>query len=138
MKVAKADKEEWEKVMRWVHALDEELKYPEKSDDEFGAWVRTTAPCLFRVVFGYQILVDNACDPDADTLEFKPEIVKAMDAYEAIDAAKTELKRAIAILIDDAFTAGFDADNAGVLGHYDGFARAEAAIEECFDTKGIP
>ena len=30
------------------------------------------APGLMRVAFGYQVLVDNACDPDADTLEWKP------------------------------------------------------------------
>jgi hypothetical protein len=79
--MAKASKEEWEKVMRWVHDLDEELKYPTKDDKELGDWLRKTAPNLFRVVFGYQVLVDNACDPNADALEFKPEIVAAMEAY---------------------------------------------------------
>lgn len=45
-------------------------------------------------------------------------------------AAKDALKKEIAKIVDDAFTAGFDADNAGALGHFDGFALAEAAIEK--------
>lgn len=44
--------------------------------------------------------------------------------------AKEALKKEIAKIIDDAFTAGFDADNAGALDHFDGFALAEAAIEK--------
>ena len=27
-----------------------------------------------RVIFGYQVLLDNVCDPEADTLEYKKEI----------------------------------------------------------------
>ena len=33
-----------------------------------------------RVVFGYEVLVDNVCDPDLDYLEFKPEIKKFLDS----------------------------------------------------------
>lgn len=80
MTVAKASREEWESVMSFANELDEEIKHPSKSDEELGAWVRN-APCLFRVVFGYQVMVDNACDPTSDTLAFKPEIVAAMEAY---------------------------------------------------------
>ena len=78
MKVAKASKEEWEYVMKFVQTLEDEIKYPEKTDEELGAWVRK-APCLFRVVFGYQVLVDNCCDPDNDALEWKPELKKLME-----------------------------------------------------------
>jgi hypothetical protein len=82
MKMAKASKEEWEKVMRFANELEEEIKYPEKSDKELGAWVRN-APCLFRVVFGYQVLVDNCADPNLNHLEFKPEIKAALESLAA-------------------------------------------------------
>ena len=32
-----------------------------------------------RVVFGYEVLVDNVCDPNLDYLEFKPEIKSLME-----------------------------------------------------------
>jgi hypothetical protein len=32
-----------------------------------------------RVVFGYEVLVDNVCDPDLDYLEFKPELKKLLE-----------------------------------------------------------
>jgi len=81
MKMAKADKQEWESVMRFVNELEQEIKWPEKTDEELGAWVRK-APVLTRVVFGYQVLVDNCADPNLDHLDFKPEIKAAMEAYE--------------------------------------------------------
>ena len=31
-----------------------------------------------RIVMGYEVLIDNACDPDLDYLDFKPEIKKLM------------------------------------------------------------
>jgi hypothetical protein len=31
-----------------------------------------------RVIMGFEVLVDNACDPDLDYLDFKPEIKKLM------------------------------------------------------------
>ncbi len=79
MQMAKASKEEWEAVMRFANELEEEIKYPKMTDEELGAWVRE-APCLFRVVFGYQVLVDNCADPNLDHLEFKPEIKAALEA----------------------------------------------------------
>jgi hypothetical protein len=32
-----------------------------------------------RVVFGYEILVDNVCDPNLDYLEFKPELKELLE-----------------------------------------------------------
>ncbi len=79
MKMAKASKEEWEAVLRFVNELEEEIKWPQKTNEELGKWVRN-APCMFRVVFGYQVLVDNCTDTNLDHLEFKPEIKAALEA----------------------------------------------------------
>ena len=79
MKMAKAPREEWEACMKFVHELEAEIKWPEKSDEELRAWLND-APCLFRVVFGYQVLVDNCADPASDYLDFKPEIKAAVES----------------------------------------------------------
>lgn len=75
--MAKAPQDEWEKVMRFVNELEDEIKYRQMTDAELGAWVRK-APPLSRTVFGYSVLIDNCCDPDADTLQWKPEIAKLL------------------------------------------------------------
>jgi len=35
-----------------------------------------------RIIMDAQVLIDNACDPNLDYLEFKPEIMAAMNEYE--------------------------------------------------------
>lgn len=35
-----------------------------------------------RIIMDAEVLIDNACDPDLDYLEFKPEIKAAMEEYE--------------------------------------------------------
>ena len=57
------------------------------SDKDLGAWVRKSTPPMRRVVFGYQVLVDNCADPDLDYLEFNPRIKAALEAAPATVAA---------------------------------------------------
>ena len=83
MKMAKASKEEWEKVMRFSNSLEENIDNSEMDDEELGAWVRNTAPPMRRVIFGYQVLVDNCADPALDYLEFNPRIKAALEAAPA-------------------------------------------------------
>ena len=82
MKVGKADRKEWEEVMKFMQGLEQKCPDWEVDDKDLGVWVReqfeNIEGGMFRVVFGYQVLVDNACDPDSDVLEFKPEIAAAM------------------------------------------------------------
>lgn len=42
------------------------------------AQIRELCPGLMRVVFGFHVLVDNCCDPAADTLAWKPELAAAL------------------------------------------------------------
>ena len=37
---------------------------------------------LQHLLFCYETMFENACDPNSSTIEFKPEILRAMDAYE--------------------------------------------------------
>ena len=84
MKMQKASYSEWQAAANFVCALDDELGFSVMSDKDLGAWVRN-APPLKRVVFGYQVLVDNCCDPNSTTLEFKAEIKDALDVFKAGD-----------------------------------------------------
>lgn len=34
-----------------------------------------------RILFGFEVLLENVCDPELDYLDFKPEIKKAMEFY---------------------------------------------------------
>lgn len=64
MKLAKASQEEIDRLMRWLQAR-------EKSDDP--------PPPFMRVVFGYETLLNHCADPKADVLEFKPDLLAAME-----------------------------------------------------------
>jgi hypothetical protein len=38
-----------------------------------------------RIIYGFEVLVDNACNPDLDYLDFKPEIKKLLETKENDD-----------------------------------------------------
>jgi hypothetical protein len=66
MKMSKASDKEWQALVDYFNAMEDR-------DEAVPQWR--------RVVFGFRVVVDNACDPDKDTLEFKPEIGEAMDHF---------------------------------------------------------
>lgn len=72
MKQARASKEEWQRLVDWFNKQDAEC------------W---PMPEWRRVVFGYDVLVENCADPLKETLEHKPGT-----SPQEID----ELKRALA------------------------------------------
>lgn len=43
-----------------------------------------------RVVFGYRVMFENACDPNEPTLEWKPELKALMEAQQELLAAKED------------------------------------------------
>ena len=45
----------------------------------FDYFQRNISYIHMRIIFGYEVLVDNVCDPDLDYLEFKSEIKKLME-----------------------------------------------------------
>lgn len=82
MQMAKASNEEIQKVIDWANQIEEaqghrfSLNGP--TDEQCATLIRT-APPLFRIVFGYQVLVENCCDPNKDYLDFKPKIQDAIE-----------------------------------------------------------
>lgn len=95
MKMAKADPDGIRMVNEFVSALEwavERGEYPtadperpeeDDSDERLGRFVREfwkrQGGDLFRVTFGYQVLVENCCDPNATTLEWKPDIAAKLE-----------------------------------------------------------
>lgn len=58
----------------------EEVSIDVPSDEQLGRLVREAWPGVsiawMRVVYGCDMLIRNCCNPDADTLEWKPEIAE--------------------------------------------------------------
>lgn len=104
MKMAKATKEDIEKLVRFFYFIDEFMEYgthtPCNDDEEEDSidlddeafvehlrklWGQKYGPgevgCSWRrVVHGCDILIDNCCDPAADTLELRTDWEKLIAA----------------------------------------------------------
>lgn len=102
VKMAKASKEDMDRVRRFMEMIEEVMEHgtytePDDDDEEESepvgterlfeliedAWNPTgqgVGTSWRRVVYGCEILIDNACDPDADTLEWRPDLKALMEA----------------------------------------------------------
>lgn len=56
--------------------------------ERVGVWWQKHGHCWHRVVFGGQVAIANACDPNATTLEFKPEIAEGLRIIATLNAAE--------------------------------------------------
>lgn len=125
MKVAKAEKEEFDKVYDFINVMDDlfdsrffsheeewrnwddddedkklllEIEEEIKETDGEDIWGVDNRLILYefikrkwkkanwygsfqRIVTDADVLIENACDPDLDYLEFKPEIKEALEKY---------------------------------------------------------
>jgi hypothetical protein len=81
MKLAKASQNEITTLCRWLQAKDA-AKFENAKD---------RPPAFMRVLFGYETLVNNCCDPNADTLEWKPGYAPA--DTDRLRAALEEIER---------------------------------------------
>ena len=103
MKMAKASKDDIDRCRKLFQFIEEYMDHgtftPENdeteeesvelTEDEFvrmlkGFWGGRFKPagvdCSWRrVVLGCDILIDNVCDPDSDTLEWKPELAEKLN-----------------------------------------------------------
>ena len=69
------DDEKFNKIIK--HCEDDEGRF--LYEYYFDYYRSNISHIHMRVVFGYEVLVDNVCDPDLDYLEFKPELKKLME-----------------------------------------------------------
>lgn len=78
MKVGKASQASIEALFTFLENLEEKIDDDDTSVTDlrsFVDWIHSNIPIHWRaIVFGYQVLLDNACDPELNYLEFKPEL----------------------------------------------------------------
>lgn len=58
----------------------DDIKVRAELGERVEAWWDKHGGSWDRVVFGGQMAIENACDPNADTLEWRPEIAAALEA----------------------------------------------------------
>lgn len=107
VKMAKATKDDIQKTIAFFQFIDEFMEYGthtpfneeveedsiDLTDEEFverlralwgGRFKPAGVDCSWsRVVFGCEMLIENVCDPNADTLEWKPELAAKLAVGES-------------------------------------------------------
>lgn len=83
MKMARAMPSQIEATRQWFQKLEELMEDEGNGPFEIGAYVLKTFEQnrideYERILFGYETLVENACDQSLSYLEWKPEIKKAL------------------------------------------------------------
>lgn len=106
MQMARPTKEDFAAVCKFfadMESVCEEGVHPETGEDmdvhDRGSWLdeawKRVNRQYSRVVWGGQVAIDNACDPNADALEFKPEIRRAVACHDALLAACKAVVKAL-------------------------------------------
>jgi hypothetical protein len=85
MVASKATQEDVNEMREFLEEVEEMIANQSNDFEAIGAFIngKFHARCgrhFRRVLFGYETLVDNACDPELDYLEWKPEIKAAIAA----------------------------------------------------------
>jgi hypothetical protein len=83
MRMARAYPEQIQAMREWFNRIEELLDQAGDNHQEIGEFVEKTFAAnrideYERILFGYETLIENACDPTLTYLEFKPEILAAM------------------------------------------------------------
>lgn len=84
VKVAKATRDNIDALSDFLNELEdiEENEYA-CDRDSLVWWIKSNIPTHWRkVTFGCEVLIDNACDPNLDYLEFKPAIREFLEEAE--------------------------------------------------------
>jgi hypothetical protein len=83
LRLAKASVEDINQMRDFLFALEEKLNDPDVDPRDIGVFcdARFNSDCgrhFQRVLFGYETLVANACDPSLSYLDWRPEIKDAL------------------------------------------------------------
>ena len=98
IKMARAYPEQIESMRKWFHELEVILDDDNKDVTDIGKFIVDTFETrrideYERILFGYETLVDNACDKSKSYLDWKPEIKEALTVA---NTASTRQGRAVA------------------------------------------
>lgn len=81
LRQARAMPDQIEEVRQWFRELE---RVVDSESEDVGEWVERNYGRVRseweRIVFGYEVLVNNACDPDLSYLDWKPEIKAALES----------------------------------------------------------
>ena len=105
MKMAKASPDDFKTMSEFFQLLEEwivegtittdcggeneqtrEIDGPEVSERIKDAW-KKIGPAWPRIVWGCEMLIGHCCDPDSDTLDWRPDIRRFLETQEAAEAA---------------------------------------------------
>jgi len=83
MTVARCMPEQVDQMRDWFWELETKLSDPYLDGQELLEWMQQTFSASIgmhwqRLLFGYETLIDNACDPSKSHLAWKPEIANKL------------------------------------------------------------
>ena len=82
LRCARAYPDQIQKVREWFQQLEDVMDDEHNSASDYGDWLRNHYHEVEgeweRILFGYETMFDNACDPNLTYLAFKPEILEKM------------------------------------------------------------
>jgi hypothetical protein len=89
--VAAATLEDTDRIRQFFVDLEDVLD-GDYTHDSLGEWLEICYPHIKhdwqRLIFAYETVYENACDLTSRTLEWKPEIAQALDAWKASAGAR--------------------------------------------------
>jgi len=95
---ARAHPDQVQRVREWFQELEERLDL-DGEYAEIGHWLITNYPRVEseweRILFGYETMVENACDPTLSYLDFKPEIKSAMTGRSRVEQLLSIFRRLV-------------------------------------------
>lgn len=137
IKVSAATLEDTDRIRQFFVDLEDVLD-GDYTHDSLGEWLEICYPHIKhdwqRLIFAYETVYENACDLTSRTLEWKPEIAQALDAWKASAGARliaAERQRQVMIGWDSDHD---DAQNGGSLA----LAAACYAMHATWQQDGIP
>jgi hypothetical protein len=78
IRMTKASEEDVEVLTEFLQNVEEKLEYKDIDYSWFETAVRKVEPHWRRVVFGFEMLLANAADPNKTYIDWKPEIEQAL------------------------------------------------------------
>lgn len=90
LRCARAYPKQIQKVREWFQQLEDVMDDEHNDASDYGDWLRSHYHEVEgeweRILFGYETMFNNACNPNLTYLEFKPEILELMHQKNTQDA----------------------------------------------------
>lgn len=88
LRCARAYPKQIQKVREWFQQLEDVMEDEHNAASDYGDWLskhhHEVEGEWERILFGYETMFDNACDPNLSYLAFKPEILQKLEIVEPL------------------------------------------------------